>query len=306
MAVATPVVIGLGQCAFDFLGTISHYPAIDQKTEMHEVLMQGGGPVATALVALSRLEIPCGIVGRVGGDLYGDLIRKGLDEEGVDCRQLLTDFSGTSQLAFIAIEKDSGLRNIFWHRGTARPLQPADVDPEQIRGARVLHLDGLQLEASCYAARLAREAGVITVLDGGTFRPGCEQLLPLIDHLVVSERFASGFLPNLDFPEVLVRLLEHGTQAVTVTLGRKGSWTLERGGKPHHQPAFVVPAIDTTGCGDVFHGGYIYGLLQGWALPTTVRFAAACAALKTRAIGGRSAIPRLVEVEEFLHVNLMS
>ena len=83
-------------------------------------------------------------------------------------------------------------------------------------------------------------------------------------------------------------------------MGRSGSLSLGKGVPPIHQPAFVVETIDTTGCGDVFHGGYIYGLLQNWSLERTVRFAAACAALKARALGGRTAIPTLQEVEIFL------
>jgi len=71
-------------------------------------------------------------------------------------------------------------------------------------------------------------------------------------------------------------------------------------GQIYRQPAFPVDAVDTTGCGDVFHGGYLYGLLQAWPLPQTVRFASACAALKTRALGGRTAIPTLSEIEDFL------
>ena len=138
-----------------------------------------------------------------------------------------------------------------------------------------------------------------TVLDGGTLRERTAELLPLIDHLVVSERFARQ-LATGDPAAALERLLGFGARAVTVTLGEQGSHTRIRGGEQFHQPAFPAAAVDTTGCGDVFHGGYLYGLLQGWEIRRTVRFAAACAALKTRALGGRTAIPSLAEVDSFL------
>ncbi|NIP48526.1 MAG: sugar kinase, partial [Gammaproteobacteria bacterium] len=158
-------------------------------------------------------------------------------------------------------------------------------------GVRVLHLDGLHLDVAIEAASIARRIGVATVLDAGTFRDGVEGLLPLIDHLVVSETFVSQSTDDKNPDVALQDLASYGAQAVTMTCGSKGSYSYQQGERIFHQPAFDVDAVDTTGCGDVFHGGYIYGLLQAWSLPQRVRFAAACAALKTRALGGRSAIP---------------
>jgi len=294
-------VVGLGQCAYDILGRVDAYPPADAKAELSGILFQGGGPAATALVTLSRLGIATAFFGRVGDDDFGARIRYGLLDEGVDCGNLFIDRGRTSQFAFIAVEEGSGRRNIFWSRGSARPLSPAEIDPAPIRNARVLHLDGLQHEASLTAARIAREAGVTTVLDGGTLRETTAELLPLIDHLVVSEKFALQSAGGNDPHSALEKLLNHGARSVTVTLGERGSHSRSNDGAEFHQPAFTTDAaIDTTGCGDVFHGGYIYGLLQGWELRRTVRFASACAALKTRALGGRTAIPTLAEVEAFL------
>lgn len=292
--------VGLGQCAFDVLGRLVAYPPVDAKAELSQLVCQGGGPVATALVTLARLGVSTAFLGRVGDDEYGDRICRGLVDEGVDCRGLSRDAGASSQFAFIAVEEASARRNIFWHRGSARPLTAAEVSPELIENSRILHLDGLQHEASMAAARIARRGGVATVLDGGTLRDGSLELLPLIDHPVVSEKFARQLAGSDDPLDALPRLLECGAVAATVTLGEGGSWSRTRAGESFHQPAFAVEAVDTTGCGDVFHGGYIYGLLRSWPLRRAVRFAAACAALKTRALGGRTAIPRLEEVEGFL------
>ncbi len=297
-AVMNAAVVGLGQCSLDLLGRVEDFPAVDQKCELTEVLVQGGGPVATALVTLARLGVTTRFVGRVGEDDHGRRIRAGLETTGVDCGALLTDPGTTSQFAFIAVDA-AARRTIFWSRGSARPLQAAELPPELLAGARVLHLDGLQAEASLAAARRAREAQVVTVLDGGTWREGTRELLPYIDHLVVSERFARQVTSG-SVAGALDPLLEYGAQAVTVTLGAAGSLTRDQRGATIRQSAFAIPAVDTTGCGDVYHGGYIYGLLQGWPLAQTVRFAAACAALKTRALGGRTAIAELSEVRELL------
>ncbi len=292
-------VVGVGQCAYDIVGSLDNYPQVDQKTELLDISFQGGGPVATALVTLARLEVETAICSRIGGDLFGERIRDSLFAEDVDCSALYVDPKGTSQLAFIAVDA-AGKRTIFWHRGTARPLSASEIDSELINSADVLHLDGLHYEAAYASAVLARKHGVTTVLDGGTLRERTLELLPLIDHVVVSEKFAGQLCADMSVPEALNCLLDYGAVAATVTCGDQGSWTTERGGEMFHQPAFVVDVVDTTGCGDVFHGGYIYGLLQGMSIRESVRFAAACAALKAQATGGRIGIPSLSEVLRLL------
>jgi len=292
-------VVGLGQCSLDILGQVGRYPGLDQKAELSALLVQGGGPVATALVALARLGVPVAMVGAVGDDNSGQQIRDGLIVEGVDCTYLSEEPGGRSQAAFIAVD-DGGHRNIFWHRGNAVP-DVADLHETLLsRNVKVLHLDGLHLMPALTAAKIARSLNVMTVLDAGTLRPGMERLLPLIDHLVVSENFARQILGRHDPEEALKALAGHGATAVTITCGESGSVSMDAAGSVFYQQAFKMDAVDTTGCGDVFHGGYIYGLLQNWPLPQTVHFATACAALKTRALGGRTAIPDLPEVNAFL------
>jgi ribokinase len=281
-----PLVIGLGQCSLDILGQVDNYPALDEKAELNSFLVQGGGPVATALVTLSRLGVPVAIAGAVGDDDFGRQIREGLIQENVDCTYLMQSSQSASQVAFVAVDA-KGHRNIFWHRGTAHPVIPKRLPSLLSDSVRILHLDGLHLDPAIAAAKLARCQAVTTVLDAGTLRSGIEE-------------FARQFVGR-DDPEAAIQgLLSYGSVVVTVTMGGSGSLSMGKRGQPFHQPAFVVETIDTTGCGDVFHGGYIYGLLQDWPLQRTVRFAAACAALKSRVLGGRTAIPTLQEVESFL------
>jgi ribokinase len=295
----SPQVVGFGQCSLDILGQVGIYPALDQKAELSSLLVQGGGPVATALVTLARLGVSVAMVGAVGKDEFGRQIQEGLLQENVDCTHLAKIERASSQVAFIAVD-DDGHRNIFWHRGTAQPVASQELRTLFVDYVRILHLDGLHLEPAIAAAELARSQNVVTVLDAGTLRPGMEKLLSLIDHLVVSENFARQLIDRDEPEAALQRLSEYGAEAVTITLGCSGSLSMSPEGQIYRQSAFEVDAVDTTGCGDVFHGGYIYGLLQSWPLPQTLRFASACAALKTLAMGGRTAIPTLSEVEDFL------
>jgi sulfofructose kinase len=301
----SPQVVGLGQCSLDILGRMNCYPELDQKVELTSLLMQGGGPVATALVTLARLGIETAMVGATGDDQFGQQIRKELSEEKIDCTHLLVQPGTSSQVAFIAVDA-RGHRNIFWHRGTASPEIPQSLERFLPASVRLLHLDGLHPEVAVAAAKLARNRQVTTMLDGGTLRPGMEPLLPLIDHLVVSEKFARQFSSDSDPDVILRRLAAYGAQAVTITFGSLGSRSIDSEGRIFCQKAYAMDVLDTTGCGDVFHGGYIYGLLQKWPLPRILEFAAACAALKTRAVGGRTAIPGLQEVMTFLQQRVAS
>ena len=295
-------VIGLGQCSLDILGLTGQYPDLDQKAELSTLLVQGGGPVATALVTLARLGVKTAFVGAIGDDDFGQQIRQGLDAELIDCTYLRIEPETSSQVAFVVVD-GQGHRNIFWHRGGAQPELPETMSQLLAAPVRVLHLDGLHLEPAIAAAELARTAHVATVLDAGTLRPGLEKLLPLIDHLVVSENFAHQLAGCHDPQLVMQSLMSFDAKAVVVTCGKAGSYSSEPGGEVMHHPAFPMHAVDTTGCGDVFHGGYIYGLLNGYDLKQRVRFATACAALKTRQLGGRTAIPNLYEVELLLQEN---
>ena len=154
----------------------------------------------------------------------------------------------SSQVAFIAVEPASGRRTIFWHRGSASELPPDRLDREFIASARLLHLDGLKLEASLSAARMARQAGVPVVFDAGTLREGSLDLVALTDYLICSERFFKAFAPDTDVRAGLVRLLALGPRQVAATFGERGSVGFD-GRVFHEQKAYSVEVLDTTGAG---------------------------------------------------------
>ncbi len=292
-------VVGLGQASLDFLGLIPGYPPPDAKCELQSLAVQGGGPAATALVALARLGMPTAFIGVVGDDGFGEQIRRGLADEKVDLAGLIVRPGGESQFAFIAVDPGTAQRTIFWHPGQGTGLDPDEVDLNLVRRARLLHLDGLKMEACLLAAGEARRAGVPVVLDAGTLRDRYLELAALTDHLVCSEKFFRAFQPDGDLETGLQRLHEIGPGYVVVTLGSQGSAGYD-GREFHHCPAFPVRAVDTTGAGDAFHGGYIFALLQGWAMPGWLTFASAVAALKCEHIGGRTGLPTLERVRDFL------
>jgi ribokinase len=295
-------VTGIGQCSLDYLAVVDRYPAPDTKREALTWEEQGGGPVATALVTLRRLGADVSFCGVVGDDVAGQKIRSSLLGENVDITGLATRDHSNSQRAFIVIERGSGRRTIIWKRPTGQPLAAEELRDGFLEGTDFLLLDGLMAEVSMHAAREARVMRVPVMLDAGRVRGGMLELARLSDYVVASEEFARDMdLPDYfaDGTGFLRRARGLFPGVFTVTCGERGSVTLMNE-EVVHQPAFGVETVDTTGAGDVFHGGYAFGLLKGWPLGDTLRFASALAAMKCRHLGGRAGIPSLEAVMEFL------
>ena len=205
-----------------------------------------------------------------------------------------------SQHSFIAITKETGKRTIFWTRGSVPHLGPEDVDLHAFPHARVLHVDGLMIDACLEAAKQARSLGMTVVMDAGTMREGTTELAGLVDILIASETFPASLVgPGAPHETALQALHELGPRQVVITLGARGSIGLDDG-KIFPQKAFPVTAVDTTGAGDVYHGGYIYGVLQGWDMPRCMRFASATAALKCTKIGAQAGIPGLIAIHALM------
>lgn len=295
-------VTGIGQCSWDYLGLVDSWPAPDSKEEVRQWEEQGGGPVATALAGLARLGVLCRFHGVIGDDDAGDNIRRSLAAEGIDCSGVAVREGAVSQAAFIAVERGSGRRTIFWRRPSGAPLAPAELAEGFLEGSDFLLLDGLMAEVSLHAARQAVERGVPVMLDAGRVRPGMLETARLCDYVVAGEQFALDLGWDGRDESFAALAKRTGAGVMTVTLGTRGSITC-RGKELIRQPAFPVSAVDTTGAGDVFHGGYVYGVLQGWDLPATLRFASAMAALKCRKLGGRAGIPTLAEINAFMDVS---
>lgn len=290
-------VFGLGPCSLDYIAKVQTYPPPDVKCEFSELVIQGGGPVATALVALARWGLSCAYVGVIGDDLFGTMIRTSLEEEQIDISGLLIRRGVESQFAFIAAEPIMGRRTIFWRRATGSPPSPKEINFSRLREAQVLHTDGFFQEAALAACQEGRKAGVLVVVDAGSLREGILDLARLSDYFIASESFATALVGENNPLEACRKVAGLGPRVVGVTLGSKGyvAW-IE--GRVIQRPAYPVEAIDTTGCGDVFHAGFIYGLIQGWQTERSLNFAAWSAAMVSRKIGGRSGIPTLREIAE--------
>jgi sugar/nucleoside kinase (ribokinase family) len=292
--------VALGLNAVDHLIVVPHYPGFNSKVPFLSHTLAPGGQCATAMVTLARLGLHTRYIGKVGSDDMGRFQISSLESEGVESTGVTVVDGAESQIAFIVIDAATGERTVIWHRDERLMIAEDEVDREALTSGRVLHLDGHNVAASIAAARYAREAGIPTVLDIDNVYAGFEELLPLIDFLISSTSFPLRVTQESDLRTALKKLSETtGSRFVAATLGHDGVLAYFQG-EYVHSPAFTVDCRDTTGAGDAFHGGFIYGLLAGYSVEETLRFSNAVAGLKCRAVGARTALPSLEEVNALL------
>jgi ribokinase len=290
-----PLVFGIGQCSLDYIGQVPAYPPPDVKCEFSNLIVQGGGPAATALVALARWGYPGHLAGVVGDDDFGTQITSSLTSEGIDTGGLIIRRNQHSQFAFIVSEPTTARRTIFWQRPTGHPLQPGELDINLLLKSSAILTDGLFPEASLFACRKAKEAGIPVIVDAGTLRDGMLEIAKLSNCFVTSEIFSNALSPT---PEETCRILAGlGVRFTGVTLGARGYVALVDG-RFVRKPAYPANAIDTTGCGDVFHAGLTCGILRGWTPEKSLDFGAWAAARVSEQTGGRSGIPALGDFPE--------
>lgn len=295
-----PQCIGLGLCALDFTFAVQKYPRLDEKIEAAAFSRQGGGPVPTALCTLAKFGVKSAFVGICGADSDGRLIRDELKRFGVDTKRMILDPDSRTPRAFIIVDRESGKRTVILDRTESTALSPDELDIRYIRRADYLLIDGREPEASLTAAALVKKAGGEVIVDAGSPRKYFGDLLPFVDHLVASNRFSIDFTQEIDPGKAAIKLAHMGFKSVVITSGRKGCVGATPDGQLFQQDAFDVDIVDTTGAGDVFHGAYVYGLIQRWELPQILEFASAAAALKCTRLGGRRGIPEVDEVYELI------
>ena len=298
-------VVGLGLATLDILAQTPRLPNSNDCFPIAALEMQGGGPVATALVALARLGASCHYLGSLSADDTALQIVAELQRSGIDTRHCPQRESGVSSASVILVEQSNGQRAILFQKSTSLDLQPEEVPEDLIKSARALHLDGFFTTAALHAAHIARENGVLVSFDGGAgdlMWNELTELLPLVDILVVAKKFALETTGTQNVLDAGTQLLEtYQNQQVVITDGEHGSWYWDRN-THFHQGAFQVDVVDTTGAGDTFHGAYLYAVMQlDWTPQYRLKFASAVAAMKCTQLGGRKGIPTLAETLDFLN-----
>lgn len=296
--------VGFGLNAVDHLIVVPAYPAFDTKVRFTTYEKAAGGQTASAMVALQRLGFRTAYAGRFGSDEAGRFGLLSLEYEGVNLDFAQTIEGADNQVAFIVIEEQTGERTIIWDRDERLSYRADEAPVEIATRGRVLHLDAHDPPACATMARAARAAGVVVTVDIDNIYDGLPELLPLIDVLITSSEFPRRLTGISNERDSLIEIKSrYGCAMVGATLGAQGALVYAEG-QFIESPAFAVPGgcRDTTGAGDAFHAGFIYGMLHDNDLEWCLKTGNAVAALKCRSLGGRAALPTESELAELLGI----
>lgn len=294
-------VLGLGCATIDELITVENYPPAESKIPIQKTETQGGGLTATALVAAARIGASCAYAGQLGHDETSQKVARILGNEGVDTSLIAWRDDAAAIRSLIIVDTTHQTRTIFFHRAGAVGAALNAPDESEIEASRVLLIDHYGGLGNVRACEIANKHKIPIVADfERTNVENFAQFFPLVDHLIVSQNFAQKLTGETN-PEKMARSLWNSKRAVViVTMGENGCWSVENDVLSHHA-AFEVPIVDTTGCGDCFHGIYAATLAWNWPLQTRIQWASAAAALKAGVAGAQKGLPNRAQIHGFLN-----
>jgi sulfofructose kinase len=290
--------VGVGLNATDTLISVPEHPARGSKVESQSLTVLPGGQVASAVIACQVWGLQTRYVGKLGDDAAAAVHRKEFARAGVEA-QIITASGCASHQSFILVDTN-GERTVVRRSDEKLLLQPSELKREWISNASALLVDGCDTAAATTAAQWAREDGIPVVADLDEAYPGIESLVKNIDYLIVSRDFPEKLCGETNLRKSLPVLQRRfGCRLTAATLGAGGVLAWD-GEQFHSACAYRVPVLDTTGAGDIFHAGFIFGLLRGWPLQRQLDFACAAAALNCTSHGARGGIRAVEEIEKVM------
>lgn len=304
-----PGILVLGDINVDVLMRVSAYPPPGGEALTERVDIGLGGSAANTAVVLSRLGLETRMLGRVGVDAWGQIALAALAEAGVGLELVQRDDNETTGMMFTVVTPD-GERTMFGQRGANCNTDPGVITLDTLGGAGYLHISGYALlespqrQAAMRAVELATELNLPISLDTA-YLPALDapqalrQLLPYLDSCILGVEEARALVGEGEPRTAAAALLRAGVHLAALKLGAQGC-LLADAASTHPIPAFPVQVVDTTGAGDAFTAGLIYGRLQGLSLPAIGTLANALGGLAATVHGAGLALPGKGDAIRFL------
>ncbi|MBN1696554.1 MAG: hypothetical protein JW881_03470 [Spirochaetales bacterium] len=281
-------ILGVGIATMDYLLEVPRYPPRDTKNHCSSFITSGGGNCANTLVALSRLGLQTKMVTRTGDDAIAGMIVSSLQEEGVGTDAVVKG-NGESPFSVIIVGKEDSSRTII-HRSGGDYTVGLPCPERVLDGVDLVYCDGRFSPTVLNLCPELRQKGVPLVVEAERTGLGVERLFRYADIIVTSRDYLGRTLGENRIEPYMRELKKTGVRCVITTLGADGSLCLTDNGIIK-QPAFETAVVDTTGAGDAFIAGVVYGTLHDWEIERCLRFAAELAARKCRKPGARDGLP---------------
>ncbi|HEY9421224.1 MAG TPA: PfkB family carbohydrate kinase [Thermoanaerobaculia bacterium] len=301
MATQDKPVICLGCAFWDTIFKIDRIPDHGTKVLPEAVVQAASGMATAAAIAVARLGARVELWARIGDDSEGDSFLRDISRESVDTGKVRRVPGARTAISTILVD-GAGERLVVPYTDPALDTDPGWLPLHEIAGAAAVLVDMRWPEGARAVLMEARRQGVATVVDADIAPPAVlRELISLADHVLFSEPALLSLAPSRPPKEALLAMAAELDAAVLgVTLGEHGAlvWQRDTADAMRHFPCLRVRAVDTLNAGDVWHGAYVYGLVNGWDLPRRVLMANVAAAMKCEHFGGRHGAPRLPEVLE--------
>ncbi len=296
-------IVGIGANVFDTLYNIPTYPTEDTKMRATASKTAGGGPVATGLVAASKLGEDTAYIGVLSDDNGGKFLKEDFEKYGVDTKYIEVKSGYRSFASVLWLCADTTTRTCVFDKGDLPHLVLGDAQKQAIKDAEILMVDGNEMDAAVEAAKIARENSTKVLYDCGGLYNGVESLLKYTDIMIPSEEFSLGHTGCKTVEEAAKKLYEtYNPEVVVITQGKKGGIIYD-GKEIVSYPIYPAVVVDSNGSGDVFHGAFAAAVIKGYDYLKCCHFSSAVSALKCTGIGARESVPDFETTKKYLKEN---
>ena len=292
-------VIGIESPCLDFPLNMNSLPKSNGGARLNNYSWQGGGKVSTGMIAAARLGAKCCQIGAVGDDIFGMACYKDFVRHGVDVSHMYIREGKTTPLSVVMSDLETMGRSIVFAAGNCGRVSDDEIPEDLLRDSKY-YFTAFLSDQSLRAAKIAKEAGAEVLIDADGYSETTIQNMGLIDYFIASEFFYKKLWQDTDYEAHCREMKALGPKVAMFTLGEKGCVGIDENDEFFQYPAYNVPVVDTVGCGDVYHGAFLAGLLQGWGGKRVAQFASAVSAIKATRIGGRAGIPNMETVLKFM------
>ena len=296
-------ILSIGLCVVDALGRpVDKFPEKGKLTVFDKMELHVGGCAAATAIATAKMGAKTTLVGKIGADGLGDFFLNYTGESGANVSHISRDRTHSTAFTFVAISSD-GNRTFFHCPGADNSFSIEDVDMKLVKSAQIVHIggvfvmdlfDGNQMHQ---VLKAAKNAGAITSIDTA-YNPkrSPEEVVgksfPFIDYFFTGYEEGVYITGRKNYRDIASYLLDRGCKTAIVKRGEKGSYVLNKDRKFDIKP-FPATVVDTCGAGDVYVGGFLFGILQGWSVEKCARMGALLASYSISAMGGTAGVPKI-------------